>query len=334
MKRNMVILTIAIVLYAGTVLASTLIDTYESPTAGVTNNFTGIGQTFIAPADNVLESFTFGIAPRPEGGNLTFSIFEWFEENPAGTALYSVTMDWPTVTSDILVTGINLVLTKGNLYGAVIDLQGYNLESVHYVEGYPYAGGNGFWTHDMTTWIAVNELDLRFQAEFGANIPDPAPNPPAPEHSPVSILIDIKPGGYPNSINLKSKGSIPVAILTTTEFDAITVDSDTVTFANASPTKSKMTDIDNDGDMDMLLHFDSQDLDIEANDTEATLMGKCNDGTDIAGTDSVSIVPEEGKRKGNHNKHFKGRASNHPAIFVHTSCRNPHIADKACMLRW
>ena len=45
------------------------------------------------------------------------------------------------------------------------------------------------------------------------------------------ISIDIKPGSFPDSINPRSKGVIPVAILTTDTFDATTVDSATVRFA-------------------------------------------------------------------------------------------------------
>lgn len=41
--------------------------------------------------------------------------------------------------------------------------------------------------------------------------------------STITVDIDIKPGSDPNSINLKSKGVIPVAILTTDDFDAADV---------------------------------------------------------------------------------------------------------------
>jgi hypothetical protein len=40
----------------------------------------------------------------------------------------------------------------------------------------------------------------------------------------IQVAIDIKPGGFPNSVNPKSNGMIPVAILTTATFDATTVD--------------------------------------------------------------------------------------------------------------
>lgn len=37
----------------------------------------------------------------------------------------------------------------------------------------------------------------------------------------ISVTVDIKPGSTPNSINLKSRGVVPVAVLTTGDFDAI-----------------------------------------------------------------------------------------------------------------
>jgi len=48
-----------------------------------------------------------------------------------------------------------------------------------------------------------------------------------------NVLIDIKPGSYPNSINLGSHGVIPVAILSSDYFDASTVDPTSVTLAGA-----------------------------------------------------------------------------------------------------
>ena len=56
----------------------------------------------------------------------------------------------------------------------------------------------------------------------------------------VEVEIDIKPGSDPNSINLKSKGVVPVAVLTTDDFDASDVDPDTVTLF---PTKNHYGDV-------------------------------------------------------------------------------------------
>jgi hypothetical protein len=103
--------------------------------------------------------------------------------------------------------------------------------------------------------------------------------------------IDIKPGSDPNSINLGSKGVVPVAVLTTDDFDAATVDPATMDFAGATPLRWAMEDVDGDGDMDLLFHFKTQELvDLDENSTEAYLTGYTHDGEFIWGVDTVNIV--------------------------------------------
>ena len=108
----------------------------------------------------------------------------------------------------------------------------------------------------------------------------------------VEVTIDIKPGSYPNSINLKSKGVVPVAVLTTDDFDASTVDPSTVLFAGASPLRWAWEDVDGDGDVDVLFHFKTQELNLDGDSTEATLTGETFDAVQIEGTDTVNIVPK------------------------------------------
>jgi hypothetical protein len=110
----------------------------------------------------------------------------------------------------------------------------------------------------------------------------------------VPVDIDIKPGSYPNSINPKSKGKIPVAILTTDTFDATNVDASTVLFGRtgteASPVHWALKDVDGDGDTDMILHFNIQDTGIVCGDTSAFLTGKTLSGQVIEGSDSINTV--------------------------------------------
>jgi len=108
----------------------------------------------------------------------------------------------------------------------------------------------------------------------------------------IEVEIDIKPGSDPNSINLGSKGVVPVAVLTTDDFDAGSVDPTTVKFAGALPLRWAMEDVDGDGDMDLLFHFKTQELGLNGDSTEATLTGTTTDGTPIQGTDTVNIVPK------------------------------------------
>jgi hypothetical protein len=108
-------------------------------------------------------------------------------------------------------------------------------------------------------------------------------------------LIDIKPGSDLNSINLKSRGVVPVAVLTTGDFDAGTIDPGTVKFAGAEPVRSTLEDVDEDGDLDMLFHFKTQKLNLYENSTKATLTGETFGEVGIEGTDTVRIVQSKKK---------------------------------------
>ena len=89
--------------------------------------------------------------------------------------------------------------------------------------------------------------------------------------------IDIKPGSYPNSINLQSRGVVSVAVLTTDSFDATTVDPVTVTFADASPVRWSTEDVDGDGDLDLVFKFKTQELNLDENSTDGILQGQTFD---------------------------------------------------------
>jgi hypothetical protein len=119
----------------------------------------------------------------------------------------------------------------------------------------------------------------------------------------ITVDVDIKPDSDPNSINLKSKGVVPVAIITTEDFDAANVDPGTVTLEGIAPVKWEMQDVPEiwdpvlmkfvgDGDLDLVLHFSTEELATTLNivSTEATLEGETSDGVHIEGTDSVRIV--------------------------------------------
>ena len=110
----------------------------------------------------------------------------------------------------------------------------------------------------------------------------------------IPVPIDIKPGSDPNSINPRSKGVIPVAILTTDIFDATTVDPNTVLFGSTGTevalVHSALEDVDGDGDSDMLLRFKTQATGIHCGDTSASLIGETFSGQMIQGSDSIRTV--------------------------------------------
>ncbi|MEH6589816.1 MAG: hypothetical protein V7746_06165 [Halioglobus sp.] len=117
----------------------------------------------------------------------------------------------------------------------------------------------------------------------------------------LHVTIDIKPGSDNNKVNLKSKGVIPLAILTTniadgdaSDFDATQVDAATIKFgpngASIAHGQWHVEDVEGDGDSDLILHFRTQKTGIACGDTDATLTGKTFGGVEITSTDAINTI--------------------------------------------
>lgn len=106
----------------------------------------------------------------------------------------------------------------------------------------------------------------------------------------VSVPVDV----IPRNVNPGSKGVTPVVILTTTDFDATTIDPQTVELGpdGAPPAHGDghITDVDGDGLEDLLLHFRTADSGIRCGDTEVSLDGQTFGGDAVTGTDAIGTV--------------------------------------------
>jgi hypothetical protein len=114
----------------------------------------------------------------------------------------------------------------------------------------------------------------------------------------LTVGVDIEPGEFPNLIHISHDPNriwvTTVAILTSPNFDATTVDSTTVRFgktgAEAAPVHAAPTDVDGDGTLDAVFLFHTQDTGLQCGDTSAALTGKNLTGQRIAGSDAIVTV--------------------------------------------
>jgi hypothetical protein len=167
---------------------------------------------------------------------------------------------------------------------------------------------------DLNFLFNVNVDNVSLLVEMTEPEPDPDPEPePEPEpEGPIEVVLDVKPGSDVNPINLKvnskakgksdaAGGVVPVAVLTTLDFDAARVDVTRVVLGDpllpgfAFPIRGGLEDVDLDGDLDLMLHFSIQNMvsvgAINQQTTSLSLTGFALDGADLRGIDNVQIEP-------------------------------------------
>ncbi len=115
------------------------------------------------------------------------------------------------------------------------------------------------------------------------------------------VGVDIKPGSDPNTINPKSNGVVPVAILGSAGFDVTTIDVTTLTFGPAGATPAHdltdpstyadhLQDVNMDGYMDLVSHYRQKLTGLTAADTEACIGGSTTGGIPFEGCDAVRVL--------------------------------------------
>lgn len=183
---------------------------------------------------------------------------------------FSLTSNVPVVDGNVYTIGVGKTdgLDSGGFCGTEADL---------------YSGGSAYFNLS-----AFPGADAAFQVIISENV--------------NVVGVDIKPGSFPNSINLCSRGAVPVAILGSNTFDVFDVETESLRFAEAAvkvvgkkDPKSLCSYEDVNGDFidDLLCHFVTTDIvGIDGESTSVTISGELIDETRFEGTDSVNIVKD------------------------------------------
>jgi hypothetical protein len=114
-----------------------------------------------------------------------------------------------------------------------------------------------------------------------------------------SLTINVKPGdGAIASINMRSNGTIPVAVLSTAAFNApAMIARDTLTFgptgneSSLSKCNSGGEDVDRDGLPDLVCHFDTHAASFQIGGAVAVLRGKLTNGESVISRAAIRVIP-------------------------------------------
>jgi len=224
-------------------------------------------------ANFVNDAFEFngGVVDRVSDPDL---VIEWTIPEP----IYAFGADFKSIDSD----GLKVL---GNFDGA--GEQTISIASELYTDTVPcvqcisgFFGIVGSASFDSIVWATDNSEETFQIDDFSYAAVAP-------------VTIDIKPGSDPNPVNPRSNGVIPVAVMGSTDFDAMQVDFSTVTFGPDGATPAHdghVEDVNDDGFMDAVFHFRTQETGIICGDTEATLNGETFDETRFTGTDTIKTV--------------------------------------------
>jgi hypothetical protein len=114
----------------------------------------------------------------------------------------------------------------------------------------------------------------------------------------VEVTIDIKPDDAANIVNLHSAGVIPVAIFSSEDFDAATIDPATIILAEAGVKTTgkrakylcRLQDVNGDGLADIVCQVYTGQFMAEPEESTAMLEAETFDGNPVWGKDNVNIV--------------------------------------------
>jgi hypothetical protein len=109
----------------------------------------------------------------------------------------------------------------------------------------------------------------------------------------MQVPIDVKPGDTPTTIEKDRGGHLPVAILSTAQFDALTVDPSTIrvgpTGTEAEPARTTQGDVNDDKRVDLQVLVRVRDLGIACNTKAIRVTAKTISGAAIEGSEAVTV---------------------------------------------
>jgi Bacterial pre-peptidase C-terminal domain len=115
----------------------------------------------------------------------------------------------------------------------------------------------------------------------------------------LQVNIEIKPGsGAWAPLNPKSRGNIPIALLSSERFDALTVKHDSLTFGSTGDEYSYLRcgkeglDVNADGRLDLVCHFDNVAAKWQSDDIEGIVKGTTTDNKRFEGRGILKVVPK------------------------------------------
>lgn len=117
------------------------------------------------------------------------------------------------------------------------------------------------------------------------------------------INIEVKPGSREfTPVNPKAKGHFPVALLSSDDFDALKVDTSSLTFGATGDERSvrkcarEGRDVNHDGKLDLVCHFDNEAANFGPDHMEGIAKGTI-DGKQFEGHGILKVIPAVKKQK-------------------------------------
>lgn len=117
----------------------------------------------------------------------------------------------------------------------------------------------------------------------------------------IGALIDVRPGDSTNRINIRSRGKVDVAILSSATFDALQVDVNSLRFGRTGNEDSlsrnpaqgtprfRVGDVNGDGRLDLVVEFETERTGFQLGDVRGILKGRTRTGQLFQAEDVVSI---------------------------------------------